>query len=83
MHLHISAAIFSRMFSAQAGKVKSMLPRLHALVLGCGLGKDDQVLQAALEICQAAASQGAHGIPWDPHGILGNLGMGGRLVYVS
>lgn len=43
---------------ALAQKVKSMLHRLHALVLGCGLGKDDQVLQAALDICQAAAGQG-------------------------
>ena len=48
-----------------------MLHRLHALVLGCGLGKDDQVLQAALDICQAAAGQGApygcpYGIPLDP-----------------
>jgi hypothetical protein len=45
-----------------------MLHRLHALVLGCGLGKNDQVLQAALDICQAAAGQGAYGIPWDPIG---------------
>eukprot|EP00435_Cladocopium_sp_Y103_P014260 s2763_g3.t1 len=43
---------------ALAQKVKSMLNRLHALVVGCGLGKNDMVLQAALDICQAAAEQG-------------------------
>ena len=70
------------MFSAQAGKVKSMLPRLHALVLGCGLGKDHQVLQAALEICQAAASQGAHGIPMGSPWDLDGKSWDGRLLSI-
>ena len=39
--------------------MKGMLSRLHALVIGCGLGKDATVLQAALYLCESAAMQGA------------------------
>ena len=36
-----------------------MLSRLHALVIGCGLGKDATLLHAARYLCEDAAMQGA------------------------
>jgi len=41
-----------------ARNVEGMLSRLHALVIGCGLGKDATVRQAALHLCESAAMQG-------------------------
>lgn len=40
-------------------KPRVPLDRLHALVLGCGLGKLPAVLEAARELCAAAAGQGS------------------------
>lgn len=40
-------------------KGKGMLSRLHALVIGCGLGKDATLLHAARYLCEDAAMQGA------------------------
>lgn len=45
-------------------QVSSMLDRLHALVVGCGLGRNSKVLDAALEICRSAHTRGfAHDGP--------------------
>ena len=36
-----------------------MLGRLHALVVGCGLGRHQPVLEAAKQLCARAAAEGA------------------------
>ncbi|CAJ1372879.1 unnamed protein product [Effrenium voratum] len=38
-------------------KMEALLPRFHALVLGCGLGRDDRVLDAVARIIEAAKAR--------------------------
>lgn len=55
----IQVSLVRCLWESKARNVEGMLSRLHALVIGCGLGKDATVRQAALHLCESAAMQGA------------------------
>mmetsp|Transcript_31582 Transcript_31582/g.73624 ORF Transcript_31582/g.73624 Transcript_31582/m.73624 type:complete len:477 (+) Transcript_31582:97-1527(+) len=51
---HSDAAIKERAKAGMAEKVLEVLPRLHCLVIGCGLGRHPDVLEVVAKVIEAA-----------------------------